>query len=102
MNPAFTAQVLFTDEACFTKDDYFNSRNSHIWDDVNPHALFINVHQARLNVNIWGGILGDYLLGPVIIPDRLIGATPGIPPEHASAAHEGDTPCDTQRNVVPT
>ena len=30
------------------------------------------------------------------------GNLPGIPPEHASAAHGGDTPCDTQRNVVPT
>ena len=75
VNPAFPAQVLFTDEACFTRDGYFNSRNSNIWDDENPHAVFIRVHQARLNVNIWGGILGDYLLGPVIIPDRLNGAT---------------------------
>ena len=30
------------------------------------------------------------------------GSLPGIPPEHASAAHGGDTSCDTQRNVVPT
>ena len=30
------------------------------------------------------------------------GSLPGIPPEHASTAHGGDTPCDTQRNVVPT
>ena len=30
------------------------------------------------------------------------GRLPGIPPEHASAAHRGDTLCDTQRNVVPT
>ena len=25
VNPAFPAQVLFTDEACFTRDGYFNS-----------------------------------------------------------------------------
>ena len=74
MNPAFPAQVLFTDEACFTRDGYFNSRNSHIWDDENPHAVFTRVHQARFDVNIWGGILGDYLLGLVIIPDRLNGS----------------------------
>ena len=30
VNPAFAAQVLFTDEASFTRDGYFNSRNSHI------------------------------------------------------------------------
>ena len=75
MNIAFPAQALFTDDDCFTRHGYFNSRNSHIWDDENPHAVFIRVYQARFNVNIWGVILGDYLLGPVIIPDRLNGAT---------------------------
>ena len=72
MNPAFPAQVLFTDEAFFTRDGNFNSRNNHIWDDENPHAVFIRVHQARFNVNIWGGILGDYMLGSVTslhVPD---------------------------------
>ena len=39
--------------------------------NLHAYAVFIRVHQARLNVNIRGGILGDYLLGPVIIPDRL-------------------------------
>ena len=75
VNPPFPAHVLFTDEACFTRDGYFNSRNSHIWDDENPHEVFIRVHQARFNINIWGEILGNYLLGPVIIPDHLNEAT---------------------------
>ena len=63
-----------TDEACFARDGYFNSRNSYIWDDENPQVVFIRVHEARFNVNIWGGILGDYVLGPVIITDHLNGA----------------------------
>ena len=70
VNPAVPAQVLFTDETCFTRDGYFNSINSYIWEYENLHAVFIRVHQASFNVNIWGRILGDYLLGPVIIPDR--------------------------------
>ena len=92
VNPAFPAQVLFTDEACFTRDGYFNSRNSLIWDDENRHAVFIRVHQARFNVNIWGGILGDYLLAPGhhSRPFEWV-SLPGIPPEHASAAHTGET-----------
>ncbi|KAJ8892193.1 hypothetical protein PR048_004773 [Dryococelus australis] len=44
-NPAFTASILFSDEACFTRDGYFNSRNSHIWAAENPHAKFIHGHQ---------------------------------------------------------
>ncbi|CAG9817219.1 unnamed protein product [Phaedon cochleariae] len=31
--------VLFTDEACFTRDGYFDSR-SHLWDEENPHGMF--------------------------------------------------------------
>ena len=75
VNPAFPAQVLFTDEVCFTRDGYFNSRNSHI--ALGRRESARSVHQsstARFNVNIWDGIVGDYLLGPVIIPDRLNGA----------------------------
>ena len=104
MNPAFPAQVLFTDEACFTRDSYFNSRNSHIWEDENLHTVFIRVHQARFNVNIWSGILGDYVFAGTWHHSRPFewSSLPGIPPEHASAARGGDTPCDTQRNVVPT
>ena len=74
VNPASPAQVLSIGEACFTREGYFKSRKSHIWDNEIPHAGFIRVHQARFYVNIWGGILGDYLLGPVIIPDSLNGA----------------------------
>ena len=71
---SFPVQILFTDEACFTRYGYFGSRNSHIWDDEIPHAVFIRVHQARFYVNIWGGSLWDYLLGPVIIPGRWNGS----------------------------
>lgn len=74
VNPPFPAHVLFTDEACFTRDTYFNSRNSHIWDYENPHAVFFRSHQERFTVNIWGGIVGDYLLGPIILPAPLNGA----------------------------
>jgi hypothetical protein len=42
-------------------------RNSHIWDDKHLHAVFITVHQQRFSVNIWAGIVGDHLLGPVIL-----------------------------------
>lgn len=40
-DPAFFAHVFFTDEGCFTWDRYINSRNSHIWDNENPHSVFV-------------------------------------------------------------
>jgi hypothetical protein len=30
-------------------------------------------HQHRFSVNVWEGIIGNRLIGPVIIPDRLAG-----------------------------
>lgn len=73
-NPGFTASILFSDEACFTRDGYFNARNSHIWAVENPHARFIHGHQVKFSVNIWAGIVGNCVLGPVIMPPRLNGA----------------------------
>ena len=71
---AFPTQVLFSDEACFMHGGYYNSRNSHIWDNTNPHAIAVRNHQQRFSVNIWAGIVGTHLLGPVILPGRLTGA----------------------------
>ncbi|KAJ8887463.1 hypothetical protein PR048_013678 [Dryococelus australis] len=51
-NPAFNASISFSDEACFTRDGYFNSRNSHIWAAENPHARFIHGYQVKFSINI--------------------------------------------------
>jgi hypothetical protein len=68
------SHVSFMDEAYFTQDRYFNSRNSHVSDDVNPLAVFVRVHQQRrFSVNIWAKIVNN-LLGPVILPTHLNGA----------------------------
>ena len=55
--------------------DVFNSRNSHVWDFDNPHALFVAHHQHRFSVNVWCGIVHDHLIGPYILPVRLNGRT---------------------------
>ena len=36
--PNFLNCILFTDEARFTRNTVFNSHNTHIWSDENPHA----------------------------------------------------------------
>ena len=70
-DPRFPEVVLFTDEAHFTRDCMYNSHNSHVWSDENPHATVMTNHQRRFAVNIWAGIVGDYLLGPYMLPPRL-------------------------------
>ena len=32
-------------------------------------------HQKRFSVNVWAGIVGDYLVGPYVIPQRINGQT---------------------------
>nr|CAH7758052.1 unnamed protein product [Callosobruchus chinensis] len=42
-NPNFLSQVLFTDEACFSRNAIINFHNNHVWSEDNPHA-FIEHH----------------------------------------------------------
>ncbi|GFU78370.1 uncharacterized protein TNCV_3545551 [Trichonephila clavipes] len=72
-NPFFAASELFTDEASFSREGIFNTRNSHSWAAANPHVTRTRAAQDRFLVNVWAGILGDHLIGPYILPDRLTG-----------------------------
>ena len=37
----------------------------------NPHGIVEASHQQRCSINVWVGIIGDRLLGPVVLPQRL-------------------------------
>ncbi|GFV42596.1 uncharacterized protein TNCV_1316011 [Trichonephila clavipes] len=67
------ASVLFTVGASFSREGIFNTHNSHSWAAANPHVTRTRAEQDRFLVNIWAGILGDHLIGPYILPDRLTG-----------------------------
>ncbi|GFW67271.1 DUF4817 domain-containing protein [Trichonephila clavipes] len=73
-NPFFAASVLFTDEASFSREGIFNTHNSHSWAAVNPHVTRTRAAQDRFLVNEWAGILGDHIIGPYILPNRLTGS----------------------------
>jgi len=72
-NPLFFKNVLFTDEAIFSQDGMFNSKNMHWWAENNPHEIFKHHHQHKFSFNIWAGIYGDSLVGPYLLPNRLDG-----------------------------
>lgn len=71
----FVRRILMTDEASFTNNGMINRHNSHTWSDVNPHATFIHHRQHRFSINVWAGIVDNYLIGPVELPERLNGPT---------------------------
>lgn len=65
--------ILFTDEAAFTKDGIFNQHNLHIWSEVNPHFIRIRVSQYKFSIYIWCGLIGNILLCPHELPGSLNG-----------------------------
>jgi len=74
-HPKFLWKLLFTDEAMFTRDGIFNFRNVHIWGHGNPHTIREARHQTTFSINVWAGIFGDRLIGPVRLPEWLTGPT---------------------------
>ncbi|KAJ4449582.1 hypothetical protein ANN_00985 [Periplaneta americana] len=73
VNPNFPALVLFTDEAQFTRDGITNFHNQHVWAYKNPRATIPSHHQVRFSLNMWAGIIGDRLVGPHVLVNRLTG-----------------------------
>lgn len=73
VNRFFLTNVLFTDEATFTRDGIINYHNTHVWAEENPHEFLESRHQDKFCVNIWAGIIGDFLIGPFVLPNRLNG-----------------------------
>lgn len=74
-DPQFLSHVIFTDEAGFTREGIFNSHNTHIWSDENPHVTREFHYQQQFSINVWAGIAGNQLLGPHELPRRLNGDT---------------------------
>lgn len=69
----FAWRTLFTDEAQFTRDGINNLHNQHVYAEENPRAIVRTHHQQRFELNVWGGIFGNQLMGPVFLPHRLNG-----------------------------
>ncbi|KAJ4441123.1 hypothetical protein ANN_10973 [Periplaneta americana] len=71
VNPNFPALVLFTDKAQLTRDGITNFHNQHVWAYENPRATIPSHHQVRFSLNMWAGIIGDRLVGPHVLVNRL-------------------------------
>jgi hypothetical protein len=57
--------ILFTDEASFTQDGINNSRNVQTRTHENPRETRVTNFQRRFSVNVWCGVLGEKLIGPL-------------------------------------
>lgn len=71
--PQFLSRILFTDEASFSRESIRNFHNNHIWADENPHEIAESKFQHQFSLNVWLGVIDDYLIGPYFLPIRLNG-----------------------------
>jgi hypothetical protein len=69
----FVANILFTDEAEFTRDGIVNFHNTRALVEDSFLITVASRHQHQFSISAWGGILGDQLLGLVVLPNRLTG-----------------------------
>lgn len=64
--------VLFGDEATFHKNGALNKHNFHYYSTSNPYLVATH-SQTRWSLNVWGGIVGDYVIGPHFFEGRVNG-----------------------------
>ncbi|GFX18471.1 uncharacterized protein TNCV_3370441 [Trichonephila clavipes] len=95
------ASVLFTDEASFSRGVFSTPITAHSWAAANPHVTRTQAAQDHFLVNVWAGILGDYLIGPYILPDRLTGTRYTIPSFARVIGQRTRYRCDSYFHVVP-
>ena len=65
-HPQQLSFILFTDKASFTRYGINNSQNLHTWSHDNPQETSVTKFQRRLSVNVWCGLLGNKLIGPLV------------------------------------
>ncbi|XP_058804559.1 uncharacterized protein LOC131671826 [Phymastichus coffea] len=70
-DPGFMDRILWTDESTYVRKGMFNQHNEHQWAHENPHMAREDRFQNRFSVNIWTGLIGNQVIGPVQLPNPL-------------------------------
>lgn len=74
-NPHRLYNTCFSDECTFMLNGEVNRHNCRYWSESNPH-LFEETHtQTPQKLNVWVGILGNHIIGPIFIDGNLNGTT---------------------------
>ena len=69
----FVKNILFTDESSFSLHGHHNSSVVRYWSRENKHLSYPARTQYPQKLNVWGGILGDHIIGPIFINGNLNG-----------------------------
>lgn len=72
-DPHFLNKILFCDESTFKSNGMVNRHNCHYYSTENPHWLREIDHQKKWSINVWGGVIGNHVIGPYFFDDTLNG-----------------------------
>lgn len=64
-NPNFLFNICFSDECSFFVNGTVNRHNCRYWADENPRVFHETHTQHPLKLNVWAGIYGDRIVGPL-------------------------------------
>lgn len=73
VKPAFLSEIIWSDEAKFSRNGMLNRHNAHYWALENPSWGMSVKHQVQWSINVWCGIWKDQLIGPVFYDGSLDG-----------------------------
>lgn len=71
--PNYVKNICFSDECSFSLCGTVNKQNVRYWSDTNPRIIREEHTQYPQKVNVWAGILGDHIIGPLFIEGNLTG-----------------------------
>lgn len=67
----FIENILFTDESTFSLRGRHNSMSTRYWSRENQHLFQSHRTQYPQKLNVWAGILGGHVIGPIFIDGTL-------------------------------
>lgn len=72
-DPYLLQNICFSDESTFFLNGFVNKHNCRYWDNTNPLVFREDHTQFPEKINVWAGILGNEVIGPVFIEENLTG-----------------------------
>lgn len=65
--------IIFSDECTFSLNGSVNRKNCRYWAENNPHWMRETHSQFPGKLNVWAGIVGDRVIGPIFFEENLTG-----------------------------
>lgn len=72
-NETLVKNICFTDECTFILTHPGNRHNSRHWSDENPYIIRESHTQFPQKLNVWAGLLGNRIVGPLFLEENLTG-----------------------------